>query len=222
MMIEKNDQNNMNEEIRNSQQDADNDYGLPEAEYSPIEREQQPVYEESPSYTNLHEEDEKGFGPEKKSSVLPIVLILAGIVVLAGIFVYLFAFDEDGQEQQVTQRQPEPAPVVIEEEAPEEVYNEEEWNTPAETPVVEGSVSNISSRTGRYYIIVGSFIDSDLANDYAGRLAKEGYQAKIIEPSGTRKFYRLSVKDAESINALQADMDSMKEKHGENIWIVKY
>lgn len=98
---------------------------------------------------------------------------------------------------------------------------EEEWTEP-EPELKEGSVSSLSSRTGRYYMIVGSFVDGDLANDYAKILADKGHEAKIIEPSGTRKFYRLSVKDAESIADLNAELDAMRAKYGENVWIVKY
>lgn len=223
-MIDKDDQDNRNDdELRNQhQQDADNDYGLPEAEYNPIERDQ-PLsgQEESTAYSNLYEEDERGHESKKKDSTLLVILILAGIIVLAGVFIYMFAFDNNSESEQVTQKPTVVTPVVVEEE-PEETIPEEAWEEPEEPVVAEGSVSTIGSRTGRYYLIVGSFIDSDLAKDYADRLAKDGYQAKIIEPSGTRKFYRLSVNDAGSISELQANIDSMKEKHGENVWIVKY
>lgn len=226
-MIEKDDHTNMNGEEPRKQNhfDADNEYGLPEVEFHPIEREPSYEPEETAAFDNAasirdRHEDE----PEQKSSYLPMVLILGGIILLAGVLVYFFVFDNGSQQEQLTQRPQEAAPVVYEEEeVEEEPFVADDWGTAeAEAPVAEGSVSNISQRTGRYYVIVGSFIDSDLASDFANRLAKDGQQAKIIEPSGTQKFYRLSVNDAESIDALLANMDNMKAKYGENIWIVKY
>lgn len=226
MMIEKDDQNNLNGEQPTKQNhfDADNEYGLPEVEFSPIEREPSHEPEETVAHNQVnHNRYQQEDEPEQKSSSLPIILILVGIIALTGIFVYFFAFDNDSPREQVTQRTEPAAPVTYAEEEEEDAYVEADWNTPApETPAAEGSVTNISQRTGRYYVIVGSFIDGDLASDYANRLAKDGQQAKIIEPSGTQKFYRLSVNDAESINDLQTNMDNMKAKYGENIWIVKY
>lgn len=227
-MIEKDDQTNMNGEEPRKQNhfDADNEYGLPEVEFSPIEREPSHQPEETIAFNKANSiADHHESADEKKSSSLPLILILAGIILLAGIFVYFFAFDNDSPQEQLTQRPEAAAPFTYEEEEEEDAYVEDDWNTAeaeTEAPVAEGSVSNISQRTGRYYVIVGSFIDGDLAADFANRLAKEGQQAKIIEPSGTQKFYRLSVNDAESISDLQANMDNMKAKYGENIWIVKY
>lgn len=226
MMIEKDDQTNLNGEQPTKQNhfDADNEYGLPEVEFSPIEREPSQEPEETVAHSNVnHNRPHQEAEPEQKSSNLPMILILVGIIALAGIFVYFFAFNNESPREQVTQTTPPPAPVTYAEEEEEEAVVADDWNTPApETPAAEGSVTNISQRTGRYYVIVGSFIDGDLAADYADRLAKDGQQAKIIEPAGTQKFYRLSVNDAESISDLQANMDNLKGQYGENIWIVKY
>lgn len=226
-MIEKDDHTSMNGEEpgKRNHFDADNEYGLPEVEFSPLEREPSQTPEEAHAFHNAHTiADHHEREEEQKSSSLPMILILAGIILLAGIFVYFFAFDNDSPQEQITQTPQEAAPVTYAEEEEEDAYTTDDWNTAEpEAPVAtEGSVTNITQRTGRYHLIVGSFIDGDLAADYAGRLAKDGIQAKIIEPAGTQKFYRLSVNDAETISDLQSNMDDMKAKHGENIWIVKY
>lgn len=226
-MIEKDDQTRMNgEEPRNQNHfDTDNEYGLPEVEFSPIEREPSHEPEETMAFNNAGSiADHHESADEQKSSNLPMILILAGIILLVGIFVYFFAFDNDSPQEQLTQTPEAAAPVTYaEEEKEEEAYVADDWNTAEpEAPAAEGSVSNISQRTGRYYVVVGSFVDGDLAADFADRLAKEGQQAKIIEPTGTQKFYRLSVNDGESLSDLQATMENMKGKYGENIWILKY
>lgn len=219
-MIEQDDQNKKkgNGAYESGNSDSDNEYGLPEAEYSPIQREQPQTYEEHVAAERIPEDEGE---PRQKNSSMPMWIALGVILLLAGFFVYFFAFDEPNQSEQVTS-----TPVtttettIIEEEPPvAEAPVEEEWTEPE---VKEGSVSSISSRTGRYYMIVGSFVDGDLASDFAKNLAGEGHEAKIIEPSGTRKFYRLSVKDAGSIADLNTELDAMRAKYGENVWIVKY
>ena len=218
-MIEKDDQNkNYGEETQNaSSYNADNDYGLPEAEYSPIEREQPLIHEDNVSFpTSAREEEE----PQQKKVTWPLWVALVLILGLAGVFVFFFVFDETENEE-IAQKPVQETFIVEEEPEPVEQPAEEDWQ-PVNPEPQEGSVSTITSRTGNYYLIVGSFIDGDLARDYGQKLAKEGISSKIIEPSGTRKFYRLSVKDAESVEALNNDLDSMRSKFGENVWIVKY
>lgn len=220
-MIEQDDQNKKengaNEPFYN---ESDNEYGLPEAEYSPIQREQPETYEENRASVPPADED---IQPQQKNSSWPMWVALGAILLLAGLFVYFFVFDTPKEEEQFTQQPietPQPQPIAEEEPPVNEEPAEEDWNPVPE--VKEGSVATLSSRTGRYHMIVGSFIDGDLARDFAQNLADEGYEAKIIEPSGTRKFYRLSVKDAESIADLNPELESMKAKFGENVWIVKY
>ena len=222
-MIEKDDQNRKNDEEagKPSYNDADNEYGLPEAEYSPLQQEQ-PVYHEEAAHTNFVSDED--IQPQQKASSWPMWAALGVILLLAGIFVYFFVIEGDPEPEKVAEV-PETsveAAVIPEETAPAEPV-EDEWTAPVEEePKAAGTVSSISSRTGRYYVIAGSFIDGDLAQDYAEELAKKGMDAKIIEPSGTRKFYRLSVKDGESLVDLQAELDSLRAEFGENVWIVKY
>lgn len=199
--------------------DADNEYGLPEAEYSPVSREQPEPPVEPVAFSNSAFHHERTHEEPEKSSSWPMWLALAAILLLAGFFVFYFVFDEPEEKERITTKAAEPPKAVVIEEEP--VQPVEEWETP-EPEVAEGSVSVISSRTGRYYMIVGSFIDGDMAGDYAQKLAKDGLTAKIIEPTGTRKFYRLSVKDAEGIDELSGELDSVRAKFGENVWIVKY
>ena len=221
-MVEQDDQNKKrgNGAYEPETSGSDNEYGLPEAEYSPIQREQPQTYEEHVASEQMQESEEQ---PQQKNSSAPMWIALGVILLLAGVFVYFFAFDDPDQSEQLTSAPVQPTETtIIEEEPPVAAAPVEEEAWEAEPEVKTGTVSTINSRTGRYYMIVGSFIDGDLANDYASNLAKEGYEAKIIEPSGTRKFYRLSVKDAESIADLNPELEGMRAKYGENVWIVKY
>ena len=221
-MIEKDDQNRKNDEEagKPSYNDADNEYGLPEAEYSPLQQEPS-TFREEPAHTDYISDEE--VQPQQKASSWPMWAALGVILLLAGIFVYFFVIDGKPETEKVAEVQEAPveATVVPEETTPAEPV-EDNWAAPVEEEPEVGTVSNVSSRTGRYYVIAGSFIDGDLAQDYAEELAKKGMDAKIIEPSGTRKFYRLSVKDGESLVDLQAELDSFRTEFGENVWIVKY
>lgn len=217
-MNDKDDQNKRPDEEANADQfHADNEFGLPEVEYSPLEREQSEIAEDRFQPESI--QSRQNIQPKQKKSSWPMWMALVVILLLAGIFVYFFVFKDNANDQIAKNKQQNAGTVVIEEK-PKPIEEPEETVEPEVAP--KGSVSVISSRTGKYHLIVGSFIDSDLARDFAAKLADEGNNAKIIEPSGTRKFYRLSVKEAESIPQLETELEEMRAKYGENVWIVKY
>lgn len=203
-----------------NQENQDNDYGLPEAEFSPIDHQQpEPEPEEQPDYVPPVREEE----PQQRSSNSAVWIALVVVVVLAAAILYFFLNDDFGKEEVVEKpkvEEPAPEPVVEEEEP----IAEDEWNTEPVEPVEPetGTVTTLNSRTGRYYTIVGSFIDGDLARDYAQTLADKGVSATIIEPAGNRKFYRLGVADADALADLEARLPEFKAEYGDNVWIVKY
>ncbi|MEQ6121307.1 SPOR domain-containing protein [Reichenbachiella sp. MALMAid0571] len=85
-----------------------------------------------------------------------------------------------------------------------------------------GEIVEIQSKTGRSYIIIGSFIDQDLANDYAKELSASGKGVKVIFPFGKSKRYRVSVVDFDSYADAMAQIGSYKSTYGEDIWTLKY
>ena len=59
-----------------------------------------------------------------------------------------------------------------------------------------GIVDEVATATGRYYVIVSSSIDGDLAMDYASKLAKEGTSVKVVaHEANALPFYGVSVGD---------------------------
>ncbi len=85
-----------------------------------------------------------------------------------------------------------------------------------------GIVETVTSSTGRYYIIVSSSIDVDLATDYAKKLAKEGSDAQIIEhDNGKNLFYRVSLGNYSSLVEAQSALPSFSE-YGSGVWILRY
>ena len=85
-----------------------------------------------------------------------------------------------------------------------------------------GEIVSVSDRTQRSYVIVGSFIDEDLAMDYALKLSGEGNGVKIIQPYGKSKRYRVSVADYSTYGDAASQLDSFKEEFGDQIWALKY
>ena len=116
------------------------------------------------------------------------------------------------------------ADAVIDETAEEVSTTEEVATTTSSTTSYRkrGRIANVTSRTGRAYIIAGSFIDVDLANDYGKKLARRGINTKIISPEGDNKFFRLSVADYGSIAAAARNLNRLKATYGDNLWVIKH
>lgn len=85
-----------------------------------------------------------------------------------------------------------------------------------------GQVQTISSATGRFYVVVSSSIDGDLAMDFGNKLAEEGNSVKIIEPYGSIKFYRVSLGDYDSWDSAIAASGSFSSTDGEAAWVLEY
>ena len=211
-MYDQEKQNNQ-EETTTFQLHQDDEYGLPEAEFSPIEQEQ-PIVEQEP----VRVRREIDLQPNQSRSSWPIWVGLVVLLAIAGFSLYYFVFktEEPVVAPVVAVQQPAPA---AEPEAIEEEPVQPEWVPEAPK---EGSVSTISTKTGRYYVIVGSFIDGDMASDYAKKLAAQGKQVTLIEPVGGKKFYRLGVHEAASFAEASEELDNLKSTFGQEIWIVRY
>ena len=85
-----------------------------------------------------------------------------------------------------------------------------------------GVVEKVSSPTGRFYILVSSSIDDDLAMDYAKKLTKEGNNVKIIEHNATKLFFfGVSLGDYETREQAESALASFSN-FGDSVWVLKY
>ncbi len=85
-----------------------------------------------------------------------------------------------------------------------------------------GGVEVVSGATDRYYVVISSSIDDDLAMDYAKKLAKDGNYVKVLEPYGSHKpFYRVSLADYDTSDQAEAAKSSFGEFATE-VWVLKY
>ncbi|MEM6842913.1 MAG: SPOR domain-containing protein [Bacteroidota bacterium] len=204
------------------------DFGLPEGDFHPIDREEEePPQFEEPRYYVEEEEEESSRGW--------IVTAIIGLVVLIGLAVYLFVFDGVNQvaswfgddepvTQAVVETTPEPEPIV------EEPIYEEEEPIIEEEPVYEEpaltqyqGIERITAPTGRTFIVVASFVDYDLAMDYAQKLEAQGIGSKILDPTQRAPLiHRVAIADFDSFPEASGNIDAFRIEYGDTVWALKY
>ena len=215
------------------------DFGLHQSEYEPIEREDNdvpPTFQE-PTYYSEEEEE-----PENKEGI--IVAVIIGLLVLVGLAVYLFGFGGKeqvaswfGNDAQVEQTQlaatekPDPEPTTINEDpeptvVAETVPEEDLVSEPVSTVNSAGTYSTIetiATPTGRSYIIIGSFVDEDLARDLGEQLSERGVGIRILAPTSRAPLlHRVAVADYDTFNDALAEIETFKLEYGESAWVLKY
>lgn len=91
-----------------------------------------------------------------------------------------------------------------------------------EERIASGIIETVSSPTGRFYVIISSSVDGDLATDYAKKLTQEGNSVKIIKPDDTNLlFHRVSIGDYDSWDQAVTATQSFNT-FGEGVWVLKY
>ena len=123
--------------------------------------------------------------------------------------------DEEAERQRAAEAERKRA----EEEAARRAAEEEEA---AAAEPETGTIETISARTGRYYVVVASAIDGDLAMDYAQKLADSGKNVKIIAPYGNVLYHRVTIQDLDSWAEASNVADELKAEYGDGVWVKKY
>lgn len=174
------------------------------------------------------------YTPPKDDSMVGKVIALILVLLLAGAAIWYFGFyrpeqqrmekakiEKQKQEEAEQQRQAEQE---AERRRQEELAAQRaaEEKAAAEQKPKEGTIESVPQRTGRYYVVVSSSIDNDLAMDYAEKLKKQGVGTYILLPAGTNKFTRVAVSSHDTwANAATAAEDA-KSEFGENVWVIKF
>ncbi len=184
--------------------------------------------------SNDDNDEYKPYVPPKPESIGPKLFLFGLIIVVAGALVWYFMFfkpeqdrkEKAAQEQIEKQRRDSIRNAQAEQErlAAEKAAREAEEQAAAEEeaqPEV-GTVTTISERTNRYYVVIASFVDDDLAADYGSKLAPDGVSTTIIPPFGGKQFYRLAIADHGSFAEAQTNADELKGTYGEGLWVLKY
>jgi hypothetical protein len=229
------------------QNDSDNNFGLPDIDYKPLDTpdashtteetsEQQGTVRETDNYEHRSEnqsgqETDSSYSSylaeEEPRSNAPMVigLIIALVVVIAGILIYVYVYkpaadkakQEEIAKENERKRKDTEARLAREREEERRRLEEEEARKPK-----SGTIETLSSRTKRYYVVISSAVDGDLVMDYAKKLSTKGVSSKIIPPFGKWKFYRLSISDYDTFIAAQTNADKIKAEYGEGVWVIKY
>lgn len=236
-MAKRKDKNESANDQSNENNGEDN-FGLPDIEYKPLETETtgQPETESVPEqkeetvrepyrYTSPQE--------ETKSNAPIIIAVVIGLVLIVGAFLiyqYVYKPKADKEKRELAEKKrieeqkrkdEEAARLARENEEAERKRLEAEAAANAKPAV--GTFETLTSRTGRYYVVVASAVDGDLITDYAKKLSAKGTSSKIIPPFGKWKFYRLTIGgDFDSYATAQTSADSSKPEFGEGAWVIKY
>ena len=116
-------------------------------------------------------------------------------------------------------------PEVLESEVLEpEVLESEvlEPEVPESIPKAIGAITEISQPLDKYYLIVASFLDNDMAFDYAQKLILSGSNVIIILDSHVRYFTRVALLEYETFDKANVGLDKHKDEFDEQLWILKY
>jgi hypothetical protein len=227
-----NESDNLNESNNN-----DDNFGLPELDYKPLESEgtksSSTYSSEQGESTNEGTTSSYTYTPveEPKSNAPIIIAVIIGLIlVVSGFLIYQFVYKpkaEKAKKEQMAKeaadrkKKEDEARLAKEKEEAERMRLEAEKNaTPVAPP--EGAIVTLTEKTGRYYVVIHSDLDDDLLMDFARKLSAQGTGSTIIPPSGNRKFYRLAVGDYETFADAQASADQMKATYGTGIWVYKY
>lgn len=211
--------------------------------------EEKPVFEEpdTPSLPPNY----KPYSYEESSGGFAKVIIIGVLIItiIGGVFYYM---SPTGGEKEVAKKEtpkkrvkkkpvtkkPEPKPA----EGTAQTASTDAGSKPAATttttkkvekPVAEkpqpkaaaanpGEIIRITERTSRSYVIIGSFVDEDLAMDYATELSGQGSGIKIIHPYGKSKRYRVSIADYASYGDAASQLSGFKGEYGDEVWALQY
>jgi len=216
--------------------DPDEDYGLPKIEIKPIQKaestqEQKPVVasvggEAEPVKSTAAQETKERKEPardtpiadnDKSYSSLVLILVIVGIL-LGGWFYYDYS---SGEKQDAASKE-----VIVEEQVPTSIPPtpvEEAVEVPQEVAETF-TLTEIKSRIDRprYFLVVASFIDEDLAKDRADELHAKEMNTFLVYPYGDIAYYRLAIGQYESFALAAEDIEKVKGAFKENLWVLKY
>lgn len=250
-MAKRDDQNEDDQKDENLNSDSDDSFGLPEIEYQPIQKKEEPVeepteepaevessYEPQPyKEENQPNEEESTYHyrpyEEEESSIWPKVIGILVVILVALAATWYLVIYQPRQKAEA-----EKARIEAEQRAAAQKAKEEEENRlrlqrqAAEKRRLDsleaiknppaGTIETLSARTGRYYVVIASAIDSDLLMDYAKKLGAKGVSSKIIPPYGKHKVSRITIAEGDSFVDAQAKADALKAEYGDALWVLKY
>ena len=176
------------------------------ASVAPVKEEAKPEVKEAPQPVNVEEKKEGG--------ISPFVIIIVLLALSATVY-FVFFNNQDETESAIPIEQKVEQPVIEKAPVPVKVV-------PKPEPKQVASLTTISAPTTRYYVVIGSFYDEDLATDKANEIVANGTSAFIIQPAGDFKLHRVGINASNAWSDAASKLDGLKSKYGDNIWVLKY
>lgn len=226
--------------------ESDDNFGLPEIEYKPLNREEQVVesVEQETSeevvvnateYEAEEVTDDKHtdhiFNPiEEEESNAPKIIGILILLALVGLGAWYFGWYKPDQRALADKQKQEDARALLSRQQKEKQLAEQRRideeqrraDSIANAKPNIGTIESLSGRTGRYYVVVASAIDDDLLMDYAKKLSLKGVSSQIIPSHGKVKFSRIAVSSGDTYADAQSNADGLKSEYDGGAWVVKY
>ena len=202
-----------------------------------VEEEAREPYDAVEPEDEEEDEDETpiraAYVPPKPESNTPKIVAVLIIVVLAAAGIWYFGFyrpqaaAEQARIEAADKLKADEAAKAAAKKRQEEqrLAAEQKANQAADADEIaseEATFATISEPTGRYYIVIESFVDSDMATDYGKELETKGFSTALLSPRGKRKFHRLTMGDFGSFVDAQEGANKLKAEFGEDLWVLKY
>ena len=153
--------------------------------------------------------DEDGYSSENKGSDYTAVWIISIILIASAVIVYFVFFKNPKKEDsELSTNQPTQVDTTA-----------IRVDTTTTIPTTNSGNTTITKKTGRYYIIVGSFEVQQNAIRYREKLASQGFDAKILQPS-YKNVYRVTIADFTSFREASTKAQEVKSEY--ELWILRF
>lgn len=154
-----------------------------------------------------------------------VVIGTLAFAVIATVLLWFWKNNKEDSQPVAVEQAPPKQPVQQQPAEPEPVVEEpvrEEPEQPQPNQVVPGEITLLEQSTGKSYVVIGSFFDGDMANDYARELAAEGKSPMVIPPFKNYRYYRVAIAEFDRFQDAQASIDNYQNEYGQEVWPLRY
>jgi cell division protein FtsN len=244
-----NPENRLEFEPENSINFLEESFGLTELFFKPIDRDQKimnktdqkQVQQRKPVSNSESKLTEAGQGKNIKEGVkawmiiLPLALLLGGVggsyiinhsaISLSSINPFRL-FGKEEQTEQTNHEVPSANIKATTQSSADTLHSlnpfSEETDTnniTDEEPIRETA---ITGQSGRYFVVVGSFVNKKNAFKLKDKISEQGTDATIMEPGAKSRFYLVSVADFDNHEEAINKMRELRASFGKTIWVKKF
>lgn len=179
------------------------------------------------------ETETKAYKPPKPESNGPKIVIAIISTIIVAIAVWYFAIYAPGKKKEEEKARTEQLAKDAEQERiakeqkaeADRIAREAAAKKAEEEARAKGATfTTITEPTRRYYIVIESFVDEDLAADLGKKMAADGVSTALLSPKdGKKRLYRLTLAgDYGSFREAQDEANKLKPDYGDDLWVLRY